>query len=95
MTAVAGNNATYPSWKLAYYAEVAASILGVESEHRTLGRVIANENPANNRNYELVDGIYQRVQRISFRRGCADAFSDIFNRSGILFCRCDRECVIS
>lgn len=58
MTAVAGNNATYPSWKLAYYAEVAASILGVESEHRTLGRVIANENPANNRNYELVDGIY-------------------------------------
>lgn len=58
MAAVAGNNSTYPSWKLSYYAEVAASILGVESEHRVLGRVIANENPANNRNYELVDGIF-------------------------------------
>ena len=53
-----GKGSGIPSWKLSYYAEVAASILGVESEHRVLGRVIANENPANNRDYELVDGIY-------------------------------------
>ena len=42
---------------LQYYAEVAATILGVESEHRVLGRVIGNENPANNYNYESTDGL--------------------------------------
>jgi len=44
--------------QLAYYAEVATAILGVESEHRVLGRVISSMNPANNRTYEWVDGIY-------------------------------------
>lgn len=58
MAAVAGSNSNYPSWKLSYFAEVAAAIQGIESEHRVLGRVIANLNPANNRNYELVDHIY-------------------------------------
>jgi hypothetical protein len=58
MTTVATKGSDYTSAQLSYYAEVAAAILGVESEHRVLGRVIANENPANNRNYELVDGIY-------------------------------------
>ncbi len=30
------------------YAEGAAQILGVEAEHRTLGRVVAGNNPPNN-----------------------------------------------
>ncbi len=45
------------SQTLTYYAVVAASIMGVESEHRTLGRVIAGMDPANNRNYESYDGL--------------------------------------
>ena len=47
----------YTSGQLEYFAEVAASIMGVESEHRVLGRVIGNENPANNLNYEQTDGL--------------------------------------
>ncbi|HZL53933.1 MAG TPA: hypothetical protein VFC37_23625 [Terracidiphilus sp.] len=31
--------------------------MGIECEHRVLGRVISNSNPANNRNYETTDGI--------------------------------------
>jgi hypothetical protein len=31
--------------------------MGVESEHRVLGRVISNSNPANNLNYESTDGL--------------------------------------
>jgi hypothetical protein len=58
MAAVAPKGADYTWEQLAYYSEVAGSILGVESEHRVLGRVISNSNPANNRNYEAVDGIY-------------------------------------
>lgn len=58
MATVATKGSDYTSAQLTYYSEVAAAILGVESEHRVLGRVIANLNPANNRNYELVDGIY-------------------------------------
>jgi hypothetical protein len=42
---------------LEYFAEVAATILGVESEHRVLGRVISSANPANNLNYESTDGL--------------------------------------
>ncbi len=40
-----------------YLAKVSASIMGIECEHRVLGRVISNSNPANNRNYETTDGI--------------------------------------
>lgn len=40
-----------------YFAEVAATIQGVESEHRVLGRVISNTNPANNLYYEQTDGL--------------------------------------
>ncbi|MGH9513123.1 MAG: hypothetical protein ACRD2U_13410 [Terriglobales bacterium] len=58
MAGVAGAGSDYSSNTLAYFAEVASAILGIESEHRTLGRVIANKNPANNRNYELVSGVY-------------------------------------
>jgi len=47
----------YTSGQLEYFAKVAGSILGVESEHRTLGRVISNTNPANNLCYEQTDGI--------------------------------------
>lgn len=47
----------YTSRQLEYFAEVSASIMGVESEHRVLGRVIGNMNPANNLNYEQTDGL--------------------------------------
>ncbi len=43
--------------QLDYFAKVAASILGVEAEHRVLGRVIGNNNPANNLGYEQTDGL--------------------------------------
>jgi hypothetical protein len=58
MASVAGKGSNYTPAQLAYYSEVAGAILGIESEHRVLGRVISNANPANNRNYEGVDGIY-------------------------------------
>jgi hypothetical protein len=47
----------YTSRELEYFAEVAASIMGVEAEHRVLGRVVGNSNPANNLNYEQTDGL--------------------------------------
>ena len=45
------------SEQLEYYAKVAASIMGIECEHRVLGRVISNTNPANNLCYELTVGL--------------------------------------
>lgn len=50
-------DAGYSAEQLDYLAKVAASIMGIECEHRVLGRVISNSNPANNRNYETNDGI--------------------------------------
>jgi hypothetical protein len=47
----------YSSKTLEYFAQVAASIMGIESEHRVLGRVVSNTNPANNLNYERTDGL--------------------------------------
>lgn len=47
----------YTSDQLEYFAKVAASIGCVESEHRVLGRVIGNMNPANNKAYEQTDGL--------------------------------------
>jgi hypothetical protein len=47
----------YTAEQLDYFAKVAATIMGVESEHRVLGRVISNSNPANNLNYESTDGL--------------------------------------
>lgn len=47
----------YSAEQLEYLAKVSASIMGIECEHRVLGRVISNSNPANNRNYETTDGI--------------------------------------
>lgn len=52
----AGGN-PYTPRVLEYFAEVAASIMGVEAEHRVLGRVVSNTNPANNLNYEQTDGL--------------------------------------
>ena len=48
---------TYSPEELDYLAKVSAAIMGIECEHRVLGRVISNSNPANNRNYETNDGI--------------------------------------
>ena len=52
-----GDNGTYTTEQLDYFAKVSASILGIESEHRVLGRVISNSNPANNLAYEQTDGL--------------------------------------
>jgi len=47
----------YTPTQLVSFAKVAASILGVESEHRALGRSVAGEIPANNLSYESTDGL--------------------------------------
>ncbi|GAC1648656.1 MAG: hypothetical protein NVS9B15_07520 [Acidobacteriaceae bacterium] len=47
----------YTPEQLDYFAKVSASIMGIECEHRVLGRVISNSNPANNLNYEQTDGL--------------------------------------
>jgi hypothetical protein len=52
-----GADAKYSASEYENFALIAASILGVESEHRVLGRVIGNNNPANNLNYEQLDGL--------------------------------------
>lgn len=57
MSAHVGPHSKYTATQLQYFAKVAASIMGVECEHRVLGNVIANINPANNLNYEQTDGI--------------------------------------
>jgi hypothetical protein len=57
MSAVAGTGSDFTSGQLSYFSEVSAAIMGVECEHRVLGRDIASETPANNRHYESVDGI--------------------------------------
>jgi hypothetical protein len=51
------NGKPYSSRDLEYFAQVAASIMGVEAEHRVLGRVVSNSNPANNLNYQQTDGL--------------------------------------
>jgi hypothetical protein len=52
-----GTDAKYSAKEYQYFALVAGAILGVESEHRVLGRVIGNNNPANNYNFERTDGL--------------------------------------
>ena len=47
----------YSSGQLQYFAQVAASIMGVEAEHRVLGGVILNQNQPNNLYYEQTDGL--------------------------------------
>jgi hypothetical protein len=52
------NGATYQPSDFAYYAKISASILGVEAEHRALGRAVnAALIPSNDVNYENTDGI--------------------------------------
>ena len=47
----------YSAEELDYFAKVSATIMGIEAEHRVLGRVIGNNNPANNLAYEQMDGL--------------------------------------
>lgn len=47
----------YSPEQLDYFAKVSATIMGIEAEHRVLGRVIGNNNPANNLAYEQTDGL--------------------------------------
>ena len=51
------SDSKYTAEQLEYFAKVAATIMGIECEHRVLGRVISNSNPANNLNYEQTDGL--------------------------------------
>jgi len=50
-------DAKYSAAQYENFALIGASILGIESEHRVLGRVIGNNNPANNLNFEQLDGL--------------------------------------
>ncbi|KAA6459560.1 ferritin-like domain-containing protein [Acidobacteria bacterium AB60] len=52
-----GDGNKYSAEQLDFFAKVAASIMGIEAEHRVLGRVISNTNPANNLAYEQTDGL--------------------------------------
>jgi len=52
-----GDGNKYSAEQLDYFAKVSATIMGVEAEHRVLGRVISNTNPANNLAYEQTDGL--------------------------------------
>lgn len=47
----------YSAAQLEYFAQVAASIMGIEAEHRVLGGVILNQNQPNNLNFEQTDGL--------------------------------------
>ena len=47
----------YSSAQLGYFAQVAASIMGIEAEHRVLGQVILNANQPNNLDFEQTDGL--------------------------------------
>jgi hypothetical protein len=47
----------YKTTDLEYFAQVSASIMGVEAEHRVLGRDVSGMIPANNVNYEQQDGL--------------------------------------
>ena len=51
------NGVGFNAQQVQYYSQVCASIMGVEAEHRVLGRVIGNSNPANNVCYEQTDGL--------------------------------------
>lgn len=52
-----GDGKKYTAEQLDYFAKVSASIMGIEAEHRVLGRVISNTNPANNLAYEQTAGL--------------------------------------
>jgi hypothetical protein len=52
-----GDGNKYTAEQLDYFAKVSATIMGIEAEHRVLGRVISNSNPANNLAYEQTDGL--------------------------------------
>jgi Ferritin-like domain len=56
-TQVDAKGAPYSATQLAFSVEAAASILGVEAEHRALGRVIGHGIPANNVCYEQRSGV--------------------------------------
>jgi Ferritin-like domain len=52
-----GADAKYSAKQYELFAKLASTILGVEAEHRVLGRVIGNVNPANNLLFEQTDGL--------------------------------------
>ncbi len=56
-TAAGPYGGPYSSSQLGYFAEVAASIMGIEAEHRVLGQVILNAAQPNNLNFEQTDNL--------------------------------------
>ena len=52
-----GGDTKYSAKQYGLFSRIGASILGVECEHRVLGRVIGNSNPANNVAFEQLDGL--------------------------------------
>gem|GEM_PF-6154098 len=50
-------NSNLSADQLAYFYQVCASIMGVEAEHRALGRIIGGQDPANNRCYQQTAGL--------------------------------------
>jgi len=52
-----GPDTKYSAKTYEYFAKFASAIMGVECEHRVLGRVIGNENPANNVTTENLSGV--------------------------------------
>lgn len=51
------NGGPFSGGQLNYFAQVAASILGIECEHRVLGSVITNATQPNNLNFEQTDSL--------------------------------------
>ncbi len=54
---LSGADAKFSARQYVLMAKQAASIMGVEAEHRVLGRDLGNQNPANNMVYEGLDGL--------------------------------------
>ena len=47
----------YSAEELDYFAKVSGTIMGIEAEHRVLGRDLSGSRPANNLAYEQTDGL--------------------------------------
>ena len=71
----------YSAEELDYFAKVSASIMGVESEHRVLGRVISNSNPANNVAYEGTDGLNAVYNGPKSAVAASDSVPDVKHRA--------------
>ncbi len=95
MAAVAGSGSDFTSGELSYFSQVSAAIMGIECEHRVLGRDIESATPANNRNYEAVDGIHSVFNGSHSAVVALTSVSYFFNWTSFLFRGCSRERLVS